>query len=164
LRNIFKTEHIERLSSMRKLILCIQPIRARSSGLPYGDAPRTNPIALLKGRAIVSTWVFLWCGSKKKKESEVEVSPDHDMCHRNITSVPCPSPGVDLSPCVEEDLDDVDVAPGRRQAEGRVVRDVAVLLVGCPQQQQLHHLAGARHSVGQQCTPNKGGEGGSDGC
>lgn len=44
-------------------------------------------------------------------------------------------PGVDLGTGVEEDLDNVDVAPWGRQAEGGVVRHITVLLISPAEQQ-----------------------------
>lgn len=57
------------------------------------------------------------------------------------------SPGVDLSASVEENLDDVDVTPRSSQAKRCVVGNVAVFLVGSPQQQQLHNLSNKKNQL-----------------
>ena len=59
-------------------------------------------------------------------------------------------PGVDVGTSPEEQFDDVDIAPGGRQWERSIVRDIPVLKVSPFCQQQLHHL----NTKGQACTVN----------
>lgn len=54
--------------------------------------------------------------------------------------ISCCSPGVNLGTSIEEYFDDVDITPRGSQAERRVVWDIAVFLIGSPQQQQLNNL------------------------
>ena len=98
----------------------------------------------------VCMYVQVYGVLRKKVEDNLE---HLELISEHLIS-PCSSPGVDLRPGVEEYLDDVDVASRCRQAEWSVVRDVAVLLIGSPQQQQLHHLTRARHAVGRQGKTN----------
>lgn len=50
------------------------------------------------------------------------------------------SPGVDFSPGVEENLDDVYVTPRSSETERSVVGNIAVFLIGSPKQKQLNDL------------------------
>ena len=69
--------------------------------------------------------------------------PVHGSQHQRRDAELAAGPRVDLSSMSQQQLDDVDVASGRGQGQRRVVRHVAVLLVGVSAQQSLHDLVAA---------------------
>ncbi len=72
--------------------------------------------------------------------------PVHSGEHQRRDTELAAGARVDLGAVAQQQLDDVHVAARGRQAQRRVVRDVAVLLVRTAAQQQLHNLWGKTHS------------------
>lgn len=65
------------------------------------------------------------------------------------------SPGVNFSSSIEKNLDDVYVTPRSCKAERSVVGNIAMFLIGSPEQQQLNHLTRTGESYTALLMPEK---------
>lgn len=94
----------------------------RESGVAIGLDLGVDVAALVK-QELDGGCVAVHCGQHQRRDAQLAAGAR-----------------VDFRAVVQQQLDDVDVATGGGQAQGGVVGDVAVLLVGSTIQQQLNHL------------------------